>query len=119
MTDHLDERGRKMSNCKRAVSSQHSAFSPRTLSAEGRQRRGHGKGQSENYFVVHWSPALGSDRERASLLWLGLRPQEIWAEQIPRPYFHPKTRKNHARVGDPGYSRADEHPIHAQKRRAM
>src|SRR5215813_11825731 len=68
---------------------------------KSRQRSGHGKRQSEDYFVVHWSPALGSDRERASLLWLGLRPQEIWAEQIPRPYFHPKTRKNRSRVGGP------------------
>jgi len=35
-------------------------------------------------------------------LWLGLRPQEIWAEQIPPSYSHPATRKNRSHVGDPG-----------------
>src|SRR5215813_14609499 len=81
------------------VSTQHSAREHSEL--KSRQRSRHGKRQSENYFVVHWSPALGSDRERASLLWLGLRPQEIWAEQIPRPNSHPATRKNRSRVGGP------------------
>ena len=36
--------------------------------------------------------------------------RKLWAEQIPRPYSHPATRKNRSRVGDPAYSRADDHP---------
>jgi len=49
------------------------------------------------------------EEECVCYLSLGLRPQEIWAEQIPPRYFHPTTRKTKtARVGGPGCSRADE-----------
>jgi len=50
--------------------------------------------------------------KNASISWLGLRPQEAWAEQIPPPYAraddHPHRAQNQkpARVGDPGSRRA-------------
>src|SRR5215813_6064958 len=37
---------------------------------------------------------------------LGLQPQGAQRSRFLCRYFHPNTRKNHARVGDPGYSRA-------------
>src|SRR5215468_4997070 len=50
--------------------------------------------------------ARSSDRETTNLiLSLGPGPQESWAGQIPRPYFHTATRKNF-RVEDPASKRA-------------
>src|SRR5262249_45320396 len=44
-------------------------------------------------------------------VWLGPAASGRTAEQIPRPYSHPATRKNHSRGRGPRYSRADDHPI--------
>src|SRR5262245_34502754 len=60
---------------------------------------------------------IQKDTSSQSFVWLGLRPQETWAEQIPRPYSHPTTRKKQKRAcWGPRHSRADEHPATQNKK---